>query len=390
MINDMTAQELNTYIDKVLGNSLRCLLPSYWWKRILTLIVGYVESVDGRVTTVNTSLSDVTIDVSKVINIIKKTSYVTITTSSEGSAKVYADGKAIDIPAGETVKVFCGDSFHAISPTDGGSSDNLETILSIDTSMMKTCWYTSMERMFMWCEKVSSLDVSNFDTSNVKDMSRMFEGCMSLTSLDVSNFDTSNVTNIYGMFYRCWSLTSLDVSNFDTSNVKYMDSMFEDCKSLTSLDVSNFDTSEVTDMGRMFSYCDSLTSLDVSNFDTSKVKDMSRMFSYCDSLTSLDVSSFDTSKVTDIVSMFKNCSNIAKLSLGEGFFKTRQGTEIDFSDLGKWEESSFIQSIVTNSYDRTANGLPNITINLHANTYAYLTDEHKASLTAKGYNVASV
>ena len=360
----MTAQELNTYIDKVLGNSLRCLLPSYWWKRILTLIVGYVESVDGRVTTVNTSLSDVTIDVSKVINIIKKTSYVTITTSSEGSAKVYADGKAIDIPAGETVKVFCGDSFHAISPTDGGSSDNLETILSIDTSMMKTCWYTSMERMFMWCEKVSSLDVSNFDTSNVKDMSRMFEGCMSLTSLDVSNFDTSNVTNIYGMFYRCWSLTSLDVSNFDTSNVKYMDSMFEDCKSLTSLDVSNFDTSEVTDMGRMFSYCDSLTSLDVS--------------------------SFDTSKVTDIVSMFKNCSNIAKLSLGEGFFKTRQGTEIDFSDLGKWEESSFIQSIVTNSYDRTANGLPNITINLHANTYAYLTDEHKASLTAKGYNVASV
>ena len=282
----MTAQELNTYIDKVLGNSLRCLLPSYWWKRILTLIVGYVESVDGRVTTVNTSLSDVTIDVSKVINIIKKTSYVTITTSSEGSAKVYADGKAIDIPAGETVKVFCGDSFHAISPTDGGSSDNLETILSIDTSMMKTCWYTSMERMFMWCEKVSSLDVSNFDTSNVKDMSRMF--------------------------------------------------------------------------------------------------------SYCDSLTSLDVSSFDTSKVTDIVSMFKNCSNIAKLSLGEGFFKTRQGTEIDFSDLGKWEESSFIQSIVTNSYDRTANGLPNITINLHANTYAYLTDEHKASLTAKGYNVASV
>ena len=335
MINDMTAQELNTYIDKVLGNSLRCLLPSYWWKRILTLIVGYVESVDGRVTTVNTSLSDVTIDVSKVINIIKKTSYVTITTSSEGSAKVYADGKAIDIPAGETVKVFCGDSFHAISPTDGGSPDNLETILSIDTSMMKTCWYTSMERMFMWCEKVSSLDVSNFDTSNVKDMSSMFEGCM--------------------------SLTSLDVSNFDTSNVKDMTSMFYDCKSLTSLDVSNFDTSKVTNMGGMFLYCKSLTSLDLSNFDTSNA--------------------------TNMGGIFANCDNIAQLSLGEGFFKTSKVTEVDFSDLENWSQNSFIQSVVTNSYDRTANGLSNITIYLHANTYAYLTDEHKASLTAKGYDV---
>ena len=113
------------------------------------------------------------------------------------------------------------------------------------------------------------------------------------------------------------------------------------------------------------------------------------MFKGCESLTSLDVSNFDTSNVTSIPSMFNGCVNITTLSLGEGFFKTKSVTEVDFSDLGNWSQGSFIQSVITNSYDRTSNGLQNITINLHANTYAYLTDEHKASLTAKGYNVVS-
>lgn len=44
----MTANELNTYINKVLGNSIRCLLPSYWWKRLLTRIVEYVESIEKK------------------------------------------------------------------------------------------------------------------------------------------------------------------------------------------------------------------------------------------------------------------------------------------------------------------------------------------------------
>jgi hypothetical protein len=35
----MTTQELKEYIDKVLGNSVRCLLPSFWWKRLFKLVV---------------------------------------------------------------------------------------------------------------------------------------------------------------------------------------------------------------------------------------------------------------------------------------------------------------------------------------------------------------
>lgn len=45
----MTAQELKQYIEKVLGNGIRCLLPSYWWKRLFGLVVDKVEEVDTKV-----------------------------------------------------------------------------------------------------------------------------------------------------------------------------------------------------------------------------------------------------------------------------------------------------------------------------------------------------
>lgn len=38
-------KDIRQYIDKVLGSSIRCLLPSYWWKRIFGLIVDEVEDV---------------------------------------------------------------------------------------------------------------------------------------------------------------------------------------------------------------------------------------------------------------------------------------------------------------------------------------------------------
>lgn len=111
------------------------------------------------------------------------------------------------------------------------------------------------------------------------------------------------------------------------------------------------------------------------------------MFLYCRDLTSLDLSNFDTSRVTSMKSMFKGCTSLTSLSLGEGFFKTQSVTEVDFSDLGNWSQGSFIQSVVTNSYDRKSNGLSTLEIKLHPIVYDYLTDEHKETMAAKGYDV---
>lgn len=42
----MTTQELKQYIDKVLGNNLRCLLPSYWWKRLFHHVADRIDEVE--------------------------------------------------------------------------------------------------------------------------------------------------------------------------------------------------------------------------------------------------------------------------------------------------------------------------------------------------------
>ena len=262
------------------------------------------------------------------------------------------------------------------------------SLTSLDVSNFDTSKVTNMGYMFKGCSAITSLDVSNFDTSKVTNMGLMFYGCSSLTSLDLSNFDTSKVTNMLYMFENCSRLTSLDVSNFDTSKVTKMEQMFYGCSSLTSLDLSNFDTSKVTSMSQMFNSCSSLTSLDMSNFDTSNVTNMFYMFASCSSLTSLDMSNFDTSNVTNMLVMFMGCSSLTSILLGPNFFKTSAVTSIDFSPCSKWANETVVTSLVTNSYDRAAAGLNTLTLKLHANTKAALTDEQKATITNKGYTIA--
>ena len=174
----------------------------------------------------------------------------------------------------------------------------------------------------------------------------------------------------------------------NTSDITNMYSMFSGCSSLTSLDLSSFDTSKVTNMDGMFNGCGSLTSIDLSSFDTSNVTTMGSMFRFCDSLTSLNISSFDTSKVTNVSSTFYMCTSLTSLILGPNFFKTSSVTIIDFSSCSKWTNETVVTSLVTNSYDRAAAGLNTLTIKLHANTKAALSDEQKATITNKGYTIA--
>lgn len=152
--------------------------------------------------------------------------------------------------------------------------------------------------------------------------------------------------------------------------------------------ISAVDTSQMTNMTNMFSNCEKLTSLDLSSFDTSHLISMGAMFYNCSSLISLDLSSFDTPSVTNMDSMFTGGSKLASLLLGPNFFKTKSVTSIDFSPCSSWVGESVVTSLVTNSYDRAAAGLSAMTLKLHANTKAALTDEQIAAITAKGYTIA--
>ena len=112
------------------------------------------------------------------------------------------------------------------------------------------------------------------------------------------------------------------------------------------------------------------------------------MFINCSNLTSLDLSSFDTSAVTNMSRMFYNCTHLVSLILGPNFFKTSKVTYVDFSDSTQWTNDTVVTSLVTNSYDRVTAGLSTMTLELSANTKAALTDEQKATITAKGYTIA--
>ena len=56
----MDYKELKKYIERVLGNSFRCLLPSYWWKRIFGLVIDKVSELDTKVKALkpDSSMSD--------------------------------------------------------------------------------------------------------------------------------------------------------------------------------------------------------------------------------------------------------------------------------------------------------------------------------------------
>ena len=73
------------------------------------------------------------------------------------------------------------------------------------------------------------------------------------------------------------------------------------------------------------------------------------------------------------------------MSVSAGFGKMKNEVSIDFSDLEHWTIG--VISLIE-LYDRKANGMGAITINLHANTKAILGENGIAKLTAKGYIIA--
>ena len=74
------------------------------------------------------------------------------------------------------------------------------------------------------------------------------------------------------------------------------------------------------------------------------------------------------------------------LKLGVGFFKC-PATKASLYFI-RWTDASVKESLVVNSYDRKANGLPDFTIRLSKETKAVLSEDDIAAMTAKGYIIA--
>lgn len=220
------------------------------------------------------------------------------------------------------------------------------------------------------------------DTSTVTSFSYFFNSCTALTT--ILQLDTANVTDMSNMFSYCTSLTT--IPQLDTANVTNMSSMFFDCSSLAT--IPQLDTSNVTDMGSMFSHCTSLTT--IPQLDTANVTNMNSMFYNCSALTTIP--QLDTANVEYMSYMFSGCSKLVNMllkNLGKSSL-----TSWDLSSAANWgtgsteNRQSLIDTLITYSYDRAANGMSTCTIKLSSTTKALLTEEEIAQITAKGFTIS--
>ena len=214
--------------------------------------------------------------------------------------------------------------------------------------------------LFIGCNKISSLDLNTLDISKNATLAQAFFSCSSLQSLSIEGWDVSKVTDMYGMFSSCSSLRSLSIGGWDVSKVTNMNNMFSSCSSLQSLSIEGWDVSKVTNMNQIFYGCSSLQSLDLSGWNLESCKNIDYLGQY---------------------------NFIPKtLKLGTGFFKC-PATKASLY-FTTWTDASVRESLVVNSYDRKANGLPDFTLTLSKRTKAVLSEDDIATMTAKGYIIA--
>jgi surface protein len=301
---------------------------------------------------------------------------------------VYVDYKAVIIKGKTRTRLYPKQQLQFGGKQYGSFIPLLWADLSHLTSAIRLSYFKegNAQGLFQGCNKISSLTLNNLGISKNVTLKRMFSGCSSLQSLNIEGWDVSKVTDMYGMFASCSSLQSLNIEGWDVSKVTDMYGMFSGCSSLQSLNIEGWDVSKVTDMYGMFASCSSLQSLNIEGWDVSKVASMNQIFYGCSSLRSLDLSGWNLESCKNIDYLGQYNFIPKTLKLGTGFFKC-PATKASLY-FTTWTDASVKESLVVNSYDRKANGLPDFTLTLSKQTKAVLSEDDIAAMTAKGYIIA--
>lgn len=272
------------------------------------------------------------------------------------------------------------------------SNDSLDVHCHID---MSQC--TSAVRMFFQRRGLKSLDVSGWDVSKMKNFTYMF-ALTGLEKLDVSKWDVSSAENLVSIFTGS-RLETIDTSKWNTASATSLRSLFQ-ALLVRKIDVSQFDTSKVTDMGWMF-YTWGLNASDhiparnkeivgLTNFNTSKVTDFSNMFAGLGNVT-LDLSSFSLESAEKVDAMFSVdvAANMSQyVTLGKNFFNAPKISSLELSNL---KMSAELKQSLINCFDRKAAGQQTLTLSLPIKMLSgvtALTEEEKAAIKAKGYELA--
>ena len=318
---------------------------------------------------------------------------------------VIVDGKEVTIPAMKRTKVYPKVLYKPKIILFGADKETMPTILLADISHLDTSNFTSMDSMFRNCYLLTELDVSHFDTSKVTNMSNMFKGCSSLTSLNVSGFDTSKVTNMDEVFYSS-GVQKLDLRGWNVENVLTMVNMFVSCTSLATINLTEWNAIKCTNMANMFDGCFAIKNihglstlvkaacqempsfnmlsdidLDLSGWDTSGLKRLHLAF-YRSSLKTIDCSGDGWNNV-NVSNVYRFLEGVKKFKLGKNFFNMPL---IDTFRIDSYVPKEYL---VEGIFDRKAAGQSDMTLYLIKSIKNTLTESDIATMTTKGYIIAS-
>ena len=235
----------------------------------------------------------------------------------------------------------------------------------------------SLQSLFNDCDNLVDITCSGLTIdSNVTDASSCFQDCLKLTTVpDLFNGAQTGLTNLNNMFSGCSNMTTIDLSSWKFGQVTNMASMFYGCYNVQTIDITGIDTSKMTStskMDSMFSSCSGLV----------RVRGAIDLIGM--NLTALPSLGYSVNSLTTIT--YKNLGrnpDIASLDLypEDSYAKWGLGDEES--------KQSFIDSMLTYSYDRAANGLPTIELMMGAEQKALLTEEQITAIQAKGYTISA-
>ena len=209
----------------------------------------------------------------------------------------------------------------------------------------------------------------------------MFTDCQSLTS--VPHFDTSNVKNMSYMFSGCNNLTSVPL--FDTSKVISMSSMFRYCYALTT--IPELDFSNITSLGYMFNACSSLKELPNLNIKKVKSFDSAWMATKVEKIGIMDCDSVENAQYILTYSELTTLTDFGGFrNLGKKSNLTNTNSSYFISNIPNLSYDSLL-NILNLLYDRASAGYSILTIKLHPNHMALLSDDDKAIAINKGWSL---
>ena len=188
--------DIKSLINKVIASKGILRVPSWWMKKLLTEIVGYIDSgdsanansivkvkkeadgkistlesnTDSRITTLesdtNSKITTLESDIKDILLNLKRSLHTQkcfVVETGNSSGYVIVDDVRQDIPANTKKVIAYVDSFKF-------SDDSSNRIIFIRLNVSDTSAIVSMANMFGRCLSLTSLDFSGINTSAVTDM----------------------------------------------------------------------------------------------------------------------------------------------------------------------------------------------------------------------------